>query len=125
MVSLEQFGLIPVTTRSAYEGKHIYQILIERLVRLEQMLISRGFGGPIPRIQFHLRILENLQQTRHIGDDETLWSLVEATELADTYCTLPKLEWKLGSAQEFEKPRIGVDLSVLPFPRLVALEFRP
>jgi hypothetical protein len=94
-VAPEEFGLIPVTTRAAYEGKHIYQILIERLVRLEHMLIGRGFQSPVPRIQFHLRILERLQHARQIGDDETLWSLVEATELADTYCTLPKLEWRL------------------------------
>lgn len=89
------FGLIPITTRAAYEGKHIYEILIERLLRLEQMLIGRGFEGPVPRIQFHLRILERLRQERNVRDDETLWSLVEATELADTYCTLPKLERRL------------------------------
>src|SRR5579872_502925 len=90
-----EFALIPVTTREAYSNKHIYQILIDRLIGLEHMLVSRGFEGPISRIQFHLRILNELQRTPRIADDQTLWSLVEATELADIYCTLPKLEWRL------------------------------
>lgn len=88
-------ALIPVTTREAYSNKHIYQILIERLVRLEHMLVGRGFERPITRIQFHLGILEKLQLTPSIADDRTLWSLVEATELADIYCSLPRLEWRL------------------------------
>jgi hypothetical protein len=90
-----EFALIPVTTREAYSNKHIYQILIDRLIGLEHMLVGRGFEGPIARIQFHLRILKELQRTPRIADDQTLWSLVEATELADIYCTLPKLEWRL------------------------------
>jgi hypothetical protein len=90
-----EFALIPVTTREAYSNKHIYQILIDRLIGLEHMLVSRGFEGPISRIQFHLRILKELQRTPRIADDQILWSLVEATEVADIYCTLPKLEWRL------------------------------
>jgi hypothetical protein len=90
-----EFALIPVTTREAYSDQHIYQILIDRLARLEHMLVGRGFEGPITRIQFHLRILEKLRLTPGIADDQTLWSLVEATELADIYCSLPRLEWRL------------------------------
>jgi hypothetical protein len=90
-----EFALIAVMTREAYSNKHIYQILIDRLIGLEHMLVSRGFEGPISRIQFHLRILKELQRTPRIADDQILWSLVEATELADIYCTLPKLEWRL------------------------------
>jgi hypothetical protein len=95
MLTPAEFALIPITTREAYSNKHIYQILIDRLIGLEQMLVARGFEGPIARIQFHLRILAQLQSTPRIADDQTLWSLVEATELADIYCTLPKLEWRL------------------------------
>ena len=34
-----EFALIPVTTREAYSNKHIYQILIDRLIGLEYMLV--------------------------------------------------------------------------------------
>ena len=90
-----EFALIPITTREGYNNKHIYQILIDRLILLEHMLVGRGFKGPIARIQFHFRILEELRRTPYIADDQTLWSLVEATEMADIYCTLPRLEWRL------------------------------
>lgn len=91
----DEFGLIPVTTRAAYTGKHIYEILAERLIRLEQMLTGRGFEGPIPRIQFHLRTLKRVKDAQNPLDEETLWSFVEATELAEASSALPKLEWRL------------------------------
>jgi hypothetical protein len=87
-VGSEDKALIPVTTRAAYKGMHIYDILIERLSRLERILVSYGFDDPVPRMQFHLRILERLRRIPNIDSDETLWSLVEATELTDIYCTL-------------------------------------
>ncbi len=62
---------------------------MERLSRLELLLVARGFDDPVARIQFHLRILKRLRRTPGINSDETLWSLVEATELANIYCTVP------------------------------------
>jgi hypothetical protein len=76
-------GLVPVTPKAAWEGLNIYEILIGRLMRLERALVANGFEDPVPRIQFHLGVLRALQVHHRIDSDETLWSLVEATELAD------------------------------------------
>ena len=81
--------LIPITSKAAWDGLPIYDILSDRLSRLEQVLVGHGFPDPVPRIQFHLTILRRLRQRPSIDSDETLWSLVEATELADIYCGLP------------------------------------
>ena len=78
--------------RSGWQGKSLYEIVIDRLSRLERVLVSYGFPDPIPRIQFHLKILQHLQKfPTRIDTDEILWSLVEATELSDIYCSLPSL----------------------------------
>jgi hypothetical protein len=84
-----QNALVPVTPRAGWHGRHIYDILIERLERLERVLVVHGFQDPVPRIQFHLKILQRLSQKSKIDTDEILWSLVEATELADIYCCFP------------------------------------
>jgi hypothetical protein len=84
-----QTGLVPITPRAAWDGLPIYDILAERLSRLERVLVANGFEDPVPRIQFHLAILRRLPQRPWVNNDETLWSLVEATELADIYCSLP------------------------------------
>ena len=92
---LQEKGLVSITTRSGWEGKHIYQILIERLSYLERVLAGYGFAFPVPRIRFHIEILRHLQRRPGIGSDEILWSLGEATELADIYCCLPTLPLKV------------------------------
>lgn len=80
---------MPITSRAAWAGKSIYEILIERLTRLEAILVAQGFSSPIARIRFHLEILCHLQRAPAIESDEVLWSLIEATELSDIYCSLP------------------------------------
>ena len=82
-------GLVPITPKAAWDGLSIYDILTERLLRLERVLVAHGFEDPVRRIQFHLAILRRLRRRPGIDSDETLWSLVEATELADMYCSLP------------------------------------
>ena len=84
-----QTELVPITPKAAWDGLPIYDILTGRLSRLERVLVAHGFEDPVPRIQFHLAILRRLRQRPGIDSDETLWSLVEATELADMYCSLP------------------------------------
>lgn len=82
-------GLVPITPKAAWAGLRIHDILAQRLSRLERVLMAHGFDDPIPRIQFHLAILGKLRDQPGVGSDEILWSLVEATELADIYCSLP------------------------------------
>jgi hypothetical protein len=94
-VCSSESALVAITSESAWEGLPIYEILTERLLRLERMLVGRGFSDPIPRIQFHLEILRKLRERAGVDTDETLWSLVEATELADIYCTLPSMPSRL------------------------------
>jgi hypothetical protein len=89
-----QTELVPITPKPAWDGLPIYDILTERLSRLERVLVAHGFGDPVPRIQFHLGILRRLRQRPGVDNDETLWSLVEATELADMYCSLPVMSAK-------------------------------
>jgi len=89
-----QTELVPITSKAAWDGLPIYDILIERLSRLERVLVAHGLQDPIPRIQFHLAILRRLAQGPAMDSDETLWSLVEATELADMYCSLPVMSAK-------------------------------
>ena len=84
-----QTVVIPITPKTAWDGLPIYDILAERLLRLERVLVGHGFEDPVPRIQFHRAVLRRLRQRPGIDSDETLWSLVEATELADVYCSLP------------------------------------
>lgn len=86
-----QTGLVPITPKAAWDGLRIYEILAERLSRLERVLVAHGFEDPVPRIRFHLAILRRLHQRPGIDSDETLWSLVEATELGDIYCSLPMM----------------------------------
>jgi hypothetical protein len=81
--------LIPITPKAGWAGRPIYDILVDRLSRLERVLMARGFDDPVPRIQFHLSILRRLRQRPNIESSEALWSLVEATELADVYCSFP------------------------------------
>jgi hypothetical protein len=82
---------VPTTPRAAWQGRHIYDILAERISRLERVLVAHGFKDPVPRIQFHLEILQRLSRKSKIDSDEVLWSLVEATELADICCYFPRL----------------------------------
>ena len=88
-------ALVPITPREGWMGKHVYDIVIERLLHLERVLVAHGFDEPVPRIHFHVKILESLRRTPSIDTDETLWSLVEATELADIYCSLPALSERI------------------------------
>jgi hypothetical protein len=87
-------GLVPVTPKAAWDGLPIYDILAERLSRLERVLVAHGFDDPVPRIQFHLAVLRRLRERPNVDSDEILWSLVEATELADMYCSLPTMSAK-------------------------------
>src|SRR5579872_2185129 len=81
-------SLIPITSPAGWLGKPIYENLIERLVRLELVLIGLGVARAVPRLQYHLATLRRLQEHNAVDSDETLWSLLEATELADISNTL-------------------------------------
>lgn len=84
-------ALVPITSRAGWEGQHIYDILTDRLRRLERVLVANGFEEPISRIQFHLDTIQQLRQSPGVNSDHALWSLIEANELADIYCSLPTM----------------------------------
>ena len=90
-MNIAQNQLLPITTRAGYAGKHIYEILTDRLLALQSMLGSYGFTSPIHRIRIHLEILKRLREGYGIQSDEVLWSLVEATELTDIWCAMPRM----------------------------------
>ena len=84
-------GLAPLCLPLAWRGQSIYDILIGRLTWLERTLVARGFDDPVQRIQFHIETMRQLRECPRIDSDRTLWSLVEATELADIYCGMPAM----------------------------------
>ena len=84
-------ALLPVTSRAAWQGKSIYEILGDRLIRLESLLVTNCVTDAAGRIQFHINTIRQLMQKPSIDDDLVLWSLIEATELSDIYCGLPAI----------------------------------
>ncbi len=53
-----QTELVPITTKAAWDGMPIYEILSERLSRLERVLVAQGFEDPVPRPERCVRNLE-------------------------------------------------------------------